>query len=447
MSSRESRMNKISFISTKGGSDPCNFIDAMSRGLAPDGGLYVPDNYPGLPAEFWESIEDLTLQEIAFHLAEPYLGNEDQKNTIRDVINSAINFDAPLVKIDDNRYILELFHGPTLAFKDFGARFMARAYAAFHPRKDSELTILVATSGDTGSAVAHGFYGVEGTRVCLLYPSGKVSPLQEKQMTTLGNNITALEVRGTFDDCQKLVKQAFNDEDLRSRKHLSSANSINIARLIPQSFYYAYALAQLRKKYGIKKVPLFSVPSGNFGNLTAGLIAMKMGMPVSRFLAATNANNIVPEFLNSGKFLPKPSIKTISNAMDVGNPSNFERILSIFDGSHEKIRESVWGSSFDDHQTRHCIGETFQLTGYIPDPHTAVGLLAADLYRKETGDKHPAIVLSTAHPAKFGEIVEQVIGQPVPVPGRLKECMDKSKKSIRLENDFEAFRKFLLDNE
>ncbi len=446
MSSSESVMNRIRFISTQSNSEPCTFTEAMTRGLAPDGGLYLPNRFPVLSGKFWNGIEDLSLQEIAYQFTEPYFETDDQKKLIHEVIMDALDFDAPLVRLHDNLYILELFHGPTLAFKDFGARFMARAYAGLHDRKHGELTILVATSGDTGSAVAHGFFGVEGTRVCLLYPSGKVSPLQEKQMTTLGKNITALEIEGTFDDCQKLVKQAFNDEDLRNKKNVSSANSINIARLIPQSFYYAYALAQLRKKFGNKHRPVFSVPSGNFGNLTAGLIAMKMGMPVSRFIAATNRNDIVPNFLKSGNFDPKPSIQTISNAMDVGNPSNFERILKIFNGSIDEIRSNIWGKSFNDDQTRKCIKDTFQNTGYIADPHTAVGLLASDVYMKQTGDELPSVVLSTAHPAKFGDIVEKEIGQKVPVPARLEECMNRPKQSVKMKNNYDLFREYLLAN-
>jgi threonine synthase len=446
MSTREANQSGMKFVSTKNSSEPCSFSDAMANGLAPDGGLYLPETYPVLPENFWNGIEQFTLREISYRLAEPYFDTEDQKKLIFDVIQEAINFDAPLIHLKDNHYILELFHGPTLAFKDFGARFMARAYAAMHKQNEGDLTILVATSGDTGSAVAHGFYGVEGTQVCLLYPSGKVSPLQEKQMTTLGKNITALEVDGTFDDCQRLVKQAFNDSELRSKKNVSSANSINIARLLPQSFYYAYGLAQLRHKFQKMQSPVFSVPSGNFGNLTGGLIAMQMGMPVSRFLAATNRNDIVPSFLQIGLFDPKPSVKTISNAMDVGNPSNFERILDIFDGSVDRIRKSIWGKSFNDDQTRQCIKDIFNDTGYIMDPHTSVGLLAAESYLEDTGDDCPVITLSTAHPAKFGDIVEKEIGQPVPVPDRLKECMDKKKQSIRVKKDYDSFRNYLLSN-
>jgi threonine synthase len=444
MKNSRSTPDPVRFVSTRGEAEPCSFTQAMKRGLAPDGGLYLPDRYPLLPGEFWQELETCTLQQIAFKIAGPYFDSASEKKIIREVVESAINFDAPLKRLEDNFYVLELFHGPTLAFKDFGARFMARAFASLDTENDGDLTILVATSGDTGSAVAHGFHGVPGTKVCLLYPSGKVSPLQEQQMTTLGRNITALEVDGTFDDCQKLVKQAFSDSELCSRMNLSSANSINIARLLPQSFYYVYALAQLRKQFDEHADPVFSVPSGNFGNLTAGLIAMKMGMPVSRFLAATNSNDVVPRYLQTGTFSPQPSVKTLSNAMDVGNPSNFERITTLFEGSLEQMRERLWAAAFNDTQTRRCIRDTCSRTGYVLDPHTAVGLLAAAKFRDDTRSDAPLIILSTAHPAKFGSIVEKEIGRKIPLPGRLQACLEQEKKSIKISGNYSDFREFLI---
>ncbi len=447
MKNNRSITEPIRFVSTRGDAEPCSFSQAMKWGLAPDGGLYLPERYPLLPGGFWQGVEGFTLQEIAFRIAEPYFASASERKIIREVVDSAINFDAPLIHLEDNFYVLELFHGPTLAFKDFGARFMARAFASLDTGIDGDLTILVATSGDTGSAVAHGFHGVPGTNVCLLYPSGKVSPLQEQQMTTLGRNITALEVKGTFDDCQKLVKQAFSDSGLRSRLNLSSANSINIARLLPQSFYYVYALAQLRKQFDEHADPVFSVPSGNFGNLTAGLIAMKMGMPLSLFLAATNSNDIVPRFLKTGTFSPQPSVKTLSNAMDVGNPSNFERITTLFGGSLEQMRAHIRGASFNDAQTRRCIRDTFSRTGYVLDPHTAVGLLASINFKDEMASDAPVIILSTAHPAKFGSIVEKEIGRKIPLPDRLKSCLEQEKKSIKISGNYNDFREFLLKSQ
>jgi threonine synthase len=432
------------FISTQDQAKPVPFLDAMSRGLAPDGGLYVPKAIPKLKENFWESLTGLSLQEIGCEIAKPFLSDELNEPSLLEIIEEALNFEVPLVPLSDNLYILELFHGPTLAFKDFGARFMARMFQQQVQKRDQEIVILVATSGDTGSAVAHGFLNVQGINVCLLYPDGKVSRLQEKQMATLGHNIQALKVEGTFDDCQRLVKQAFADPELSEKLCLSSANSINIARLLPQSFYYAYGLAQLQKQTDI--IPFFSVPSGNFGNLTAGLWAMKMGMPVSRFLAATNRNDVVTKYLQGGPYRPQPSFSTISNAMDVGNPSNFARIQHLFNHSDEAVRKSIWGQSFTDDETRRCIRRVFNETGYILDPHTAVGVLAAEAYKKESKQSRPAIILSTAHPAKFREVVEPLIDQPMPIPNRLERCLDKEILSLPMESNDFALKDFLLGN-
>jgi len=437
----------LRFISTRGGGPGVVFSEAMEKGLAGDGGLFVPEQIPTLPESFWSEIHKKSLIEIGQEIASCYVSSEEEKLLLRGVVQDAITFDAPLVQLREHLFVLELFHGPTLAFKDFGARFMARAFAALNRKEQSgDLLILVATSGDTGSAVANGFYGVPGINVCLLYPSGKVSRLQEQQMTTLGGNVTALEVEGTFDDCQRLVKEAFSDPELSQKVTMSSANSINIARLLPQSFYYAYATGQL-KQAGIDTPPLFSVPSGNFGNLTAGLIAKLMGMPTRGFLAATNANAIIPRYLDSGVFEPAPSIETISNAMDVGNPSNFERMLHLFNNSHEEIRTMIHGSSYSDADTRSMIEKLYRETGYTADPHTAVGVLAAEAWQKDHGSEEegPVIVLSTAHPAKFGDIVEQETGQPVEIPRRLKACMDREKRSIPVSADFRRFRQFLIE--
>ncbi|MGM0507345.1 MAG: threonine synthase [Bacteroidota bacterium] len=431
-------MNRpIRMISTRGESPAVSFTEAMQRGLAPDGGLYMPDPIPTLPRSFWNGLAGASISEIGAAIATGFGSDAEESQKLEQVARTAIDFDAPLVRLSDTLYVLELFHGPTLAFKDFGARFMARAFAELDSGEDQDLLILVATSGDTGSAVAHGFYNVPGTRVCLLYPSGRVSPLQEKQMATLGGNITALEVDGAFDDCQTLVKKAFSDAELRNELRLSSANSINIARLLPQSFYYVRALAQWMELDEHIYPPRFVVPSGNFGNLTAGLMAARMGMPTAGFVAATNANEVVPDYLKSGIFTPRASVETLSNAMDVGNPSNFERMLHLFEHSVDQFRTGVTGVSFSDEETVEKISEIYQTYGYIADPHTAVGLLAAE---RASTPETPTVVLSTAHPAKFGDVVSPAIGQEVPVPARLAECMNREKQSTRISTEYSEFR-------
>lgn len=426
--------------STKNPSSDFSLKEAIFKGLPDDGGLFMPYVIPVLPNAFFENIQNLSLQEIAFEVSKNMLQGAVPDDALRNIVEDAINFEVPLVPLDENIYSLELFHGPTYAFKDFGARFMSRLMAYFIDNKQEEVNILVATSGDTGSAVAHGFLGVPGIHVTILYPSGKVSDMQEKQFATLGSNITALEVDGTFDDCQKMVKQAFNDQKLNAAMKLTSANSINIARLIPQSFYYFYAYSRLDKK----KPLVFSVPSGNFGNLLGGLLAKKMGLPIYKFVAATNANHVVPDYLASGEFNPRPSVRTVSNAMDVGNPSNFERILNIFAESFEDIKSNIDGKHYTDEETKAIITAVHKEQGYILDPHSAIGYKGLKDYLAEEGKDLNGVFLSTAHPAKFLEVVEPLIDGEVQIPGALQEAMNKPKQSKPIPADFDALRAYLL---
>lgn len=434
----------MKYISTKRKGKRVSFKEATQKGLADDGGLYVPEQFPKLDTDFLNNLAGKSLPEIGYEITRHFL-DEPKGRELRDLLDEVLIFDAPLVEVEKNRYILELFHGPTMAFKDFGARFMSRIFQKLFDTSQKEIVILAATSGDTGSAVARGFLGVEGIKVCLLYPKGKVSRLQEQQISTVGENVTALEVEGTFDDCQKMVKQAFSDEELNRKLLLSSANSINIARLIPQTFYYLYALAQLET--GAR--PIFSVPSGNFGNLTAGLWAGEMGMPARGFIAATNVNDIVPRYLKTGVFEPASSKQTISNAMDVGNPSNFDRIEHLFNGSPEKAREHIWGASFTDEQTRGMIRRIYKEKEYLLDPHTAVGYLAAEAYLESkvqpfgSGTDTPFVILATAHPAKFADVIEPVTGTKIAMPEQLQDCLQKEKQSIEMENEYEALKFFL----
>lgn len=433
----------MNYISTNAGIKPVSFREAVLQGLAPDGGLYVPKEFPSLDTVFLDHLSQKTLPEIGFEITRHFV-DEIEPDQLKELLIEAIDFDAPLIKLHGDIYILELFHGPTMAFKDFGARFMSRVFSALREKEQEEIVILAATSGDTGSAVAQGFLGIEGIKVCLLYPSGKVSKLQEQQITTAGHNVTALEIDGTFDDCQHMVKQAFSDRELSRNLILSSANSINIARLIPQTFYYLYAIGQLDDN----SEPVFSVPSGNFGNLTAGLWAHKMGMPAKGFIASTNANDIFPEYLKTEEFNPKPSIQTISNAMDVGNPSNFDRIEHLFDYSHEKITRYIWGASFSDEQTRDAISKVYADTGYILDPHTAIGYLGAKKYQESNDQQFgtsdaPMIILATAHPAKFADEIEPVIQKEIKLPDRLRISMEKEKESIELPNSYRSLKHFL----
>ena len=413
--------------------------DAVLEGLAKDGGLYMPESIPVLPKKQIQSFKSKTFLEISREIALSLFHEDLPETEILNITDSAINFDTPLVMIEKGIYTQELFHGPTLAFKDVGARFMARMMGHFTRGLDQEINVLVATSGDTGSAVASGFWNVEGIQVYILYPSGGVSQLQEKQLTTLGGNITALEVSGTFDDCQRLVKSAFQDKDLSEKLILTSANSINLARLLPQSFYYFNAWARLPENHEF----YVSVPSGNFGNLTAGLIAGKMGLPVKHYIVATNVNDVVPEYLKTGKFRPRPSIPTIANAMDVGNPSNFARILDLYGHSHDAIVSAMSAYSYTDDELRGTIGEVYLRTGYLLDPHGAAGYQALKAYTPRVKGI-PGVFLETAHPGKFSLTVEEVIQSTVAIPKQLQEASSKKKTSIPLAAEFPDFKEYLL---
>ncbi len=433
----------MKFYSTNNHQLLYNLEDAVLRGLPPDNGLFMPAFIPILKEKFWSRFDELSFSEMSYEVASGLLGESIPDKALRGIIERAITFDAPLKKINDSAYVLELFHGPTLAFKDFGARFMAQLMSYLIRDDQDSLHILVATSGDTGGAVAHGFYHTPGIHVTILYPSGKVSYLQEKQLTTLGENITALEIAGTFDDCQAMVKYAFLDEELNQRFRLTSANSINIARLIPQSFYYFRAFQQLPHE---ERNAVFVVPSGNFGNLTAGLIGQKMGLPIAQFIAATNINDIVPQYLHSGSYEPKPSVRTISNAMDVGNPSNFVRMMNLYAHDHEAVSRDIKGYAFDDTETREAIREIYHKYGYVIDPHGAVGYLAWKAYSQEIGEV-PGVILGTAHPAKFNDIVEKEIDQQVVIPEQLASLKDKPKESIQLPASFAALKEYLISTQ
>jgi threonine synthase len=414
---------------------------AVLRGLAPDGGLYMPAEIARHSPEELEEFRGLPFTEVCFRVVRPFATPDVPEEILWQIVSEAINFPVKLVSLSPGLHILELFHGPTLAFKDFGARFMARLMGYFVRGETRPLTVLVATSGDTGSAVAHGFLAVLGIRVVILYPSKRISDAQEKQFTTLGENITALEVAGTFDDCQRLVKQAFTDEDLNKRVWLTSANSINIGRLLPQMFYHVAAYRQLP----VASVPLVvSVPSGNFGNLTAGLFAKRIGLPVAHFIASTNANDVVPQYLRSGEFHPRPAQSTYSNAMDVGNPNNFPRLLDLCRGRLENVRREISGYSATDEETLHEMKSVWERYRYIADPHTAVGVLGWEAYKKEHAEPAQGLVLATAHPAKFADVVQKAIGQAPPLPDRLSQYLQKTKLSLPISSTYEDFKEFLL---
>ena len=422
--------------------------EAVLKGLPEDKGLYMPSVVPKLPDTFFKNIQDYSFEAIGFEVCKALFQGIIPEDKVKSIVEEAINFPAPVVKLDQEKHILELFHGPSLAFKDFGARFMSRLMSYFYQDESQDLIILVATSGDTGGAVAAGFYDTPGIQVVILYPSGKVSPLQEKQLTTLGKNITALEINGTFDDCQALVKRAFLDPELNQKLQLSSANSINISRLIPQSFYYFEAWKQVQ---GADKQVVFCIPSGNFGNLTAGLLAQKMGLPVHHFIAATNVNDVVPEYLNSGEFSPRPSIRTISNAMDVGNPSNFARMLDIYRAVNgdecstwNMMKDAISGFAFTDEQTKKGVLEVKNKYNYTIDPHGAVGYLALKSYQKDHKNT-TGIILETAHPSKFKEDMELILGQDIEVPERLNRLASLTKVAHNMSIDFDPFKNFLLD--
>ncbi len=429
------------YYSTKTRTIQASLEEAVFRSLPADNGLYMPESIPTLSAGFLDTIEKRSFNEIAVEVGHALLGDDISRRDMEEIVAHSFSFEAPAVEITPDTHVLELFHGPSMAFKDFGARFMASLMSHFLLRSQKEIKILVATSGDTGGAVAQGFYKVPGISVTILYPSGKVSDIQEKQLTTLGHNITALEVEGTFDDCQRLVKEAFLDRELTEQYNLASANSINIARLIPQSFYYFSAYAQTKH---VGKPVVFSVPSGNFGNLSAGLLAYRMGLPVQHFVAATNRNNVVPRYLESSTYDPLPSIETISNAMDVGNPSNFVRLTRFFEEDWEATRNLVSGYHFDDHETKASMRKVFEQTKYVMCPHTAVAYDGLQNYRQENNEDFTGIFLATAHPAKFLDLVENTLGSRIHIPERLKNLLSLDKKSIPIKPRFEDFKAYLL---
>ena len=432
----------MKYYSTNGQASFATLQDAVVKGLASDKGLYMPEMIKLLPQAFYDHIEDLSFQEIAYRVADAFFGEDVPSETLKQIVYDTLSFDVPVVKVKDNIYSLELFHGPTLAFKDVGARFMARLLGYFIRKEGKEpVNVLVATSGDTGSAVANGFLGVEGIHVYVLYPKGKVSPIQECQFTTLGQNITALEIDGVFDDCQALVKNAFVDAQLKQHMKLTSANSINVARFLPQSFYYFYAYAQL-KKQGKADDLVVCVPSGNFGNICSALFGKKMGLPVKRFIAANNANDIFFKYLKTGKYEPKPSVQTIANAMDVGNPSNFARIYDLYGKDHAAICADISGATYSDEQIADTIREVQAETGYICDPHGACGYRALKEGLKEG---EVGLFLETAHPAKFKSTMDKILGADIEIPAKLQAFMKGTKQSIPLSKEFTEFKKFLMN--
>ncbi len=435
----------MQYYSTNKKAAAATLEDAVVKGLAPDNGLYMPESIVCIPDEFYTNIDKMSFQEMSYIVADQIFGRDIDTPSLKRIVSDTLSFPTPVVNVEPNIYSLELFHGPTLAFKDVGARFMARVLNYFIEQNGGvkgkkEINVLVATSGDTGSAVANGFLGVEGIHVYVLYPKGKVSKIQEVQFTTLGQNITALEIDGTFDDCQSLVKQAFMDAELTQFMKLTSANSINVARFLPQMFYYFNAYAQMKRQEREKEL-VVCVPSGNFGNITAGLIAKRMGLPIKRFIAANNKNDIFLEYLNTGKYNPRPSVSTIANAMDVGDPSNFARVLDLYGGSHADICAEVSGAAYSDEQIAEAMSQCLSQNGYQLDPHGACGYLALkeQLQENETG-----IFLETAHPAKFLDTVESINGTKLNIPSKLKAFMAGEKKSIEMSKSFADFKAFLL---
>ena len=434
----------MKFYSTNGNAPVADLEKAVVKGLAEDKGLYMPESIKTLPQSFFDSIQDKSFQEIAYVVADAFFGEDVDAESLRAIVYDTLSFDCPVKKVTDSIYSLELFHGPTLAFKDVGARFMARLLQYFLKKEGGkgQVNVLVATSGDTGSAVANGFLGVDGIHVYVLYPKGKVSPIQECQFTTLGKNITAIEVDGVFDDCQALVKSAFMDADLNKRLKLTSANSINVARFLPQSFYYFHAYAQMKKK-GLADNLVFCVPSGNFGNICAGLFAKRMGLPVKHFIAANNANSVFYDYLQTGEYKPRPSVQTIANAMDVGDPSNFARIYDLYGKNHDAITADISGTTFSDKQIADTIREVYKTTGYVCDPHGACGYraLSEQLKHGATG-----VFLETAHPAKFKSTVDGIVGLDINIPEKLLAFMKGEKQSVQMSKDFDAFKQYLMQN-
>jgi threonine synthase len=421
--------------------------EAVIKGLADDNGLFMPERIQRLPDDFFEIMQTMSFQEIAYTVADVFFGEDIDSVSLQKIVNETLSFDTPLVEVEPNIYSLELYHGPTLAFKDVGARFMSRVLRYFIEKNglNKEINVLVATSGDTGSAVANGFLGVEGIHVYVLYPKRKVSKIQESQFTTLGENITALEVDGTFDDCQRLVKTAFLDKELNEKLLLTSANSINVARFLPQTFYYFYGFAQLcslnPKVLAADQNAVICVPSGNLGNLTAGLFAQKMGLPVKRFIAANNRNDVFLQYLLTGVYTPRPSVATIANAMDVGDPSNFVRILDLYENDYQQIKKNISGIRFTDEEIAEGIRSCLKENNYLLDPHGACGYLALKQLLEED---EKGIFLETAHPAKFADTVERIIGQPIEIPSKLQAFMKGEKKSVSMSKDFESFKKYLF---
>ena len=430
----------MKYYSLNHNSKPCSFADAVKKGLAPDRGLYFPEKIPILPKKFFNEIQNQSIPEMAHKVIEPFIGKQINKNKLLEIVTETLDFKFPVVEITDNIAALELFQGPTLAFKDVGARFMARTLGYLKKGSKEKITVMVATSGDTGGAVANGFLGVEGVKVVILYPKGKVSEIQEKQLTTLGQNITALEVDGVFDDCQEMVKNAFLDASLSSVQ-LTSANSINIGRWLPQMFYYFIAYRALKNK---NKKLVFSVPSGNFGNICAGIMSQQMGLPISHFIASTNINDTVPRYLKTANYEPLPTKQTVSNAMDVGNPSNFVRIQKIFNNDIYRMKKNFSGYSYTDNQTKKALKKIFSKKKYIADPHGAVGYLGLQEYISTQKDDLYGVFLETAHPVKFKDTVEKTLNLKVPIPNRLKETLSKKKVSIPIR-DYNELRSYLLD--
>ena len=429
----------MNFYSLHNNAPKVSFKEAVIKGIAPDGGLYFPEQIPQLPTTFFEDIQDLSNHEIAYRALMPFVKDDIPPAVLKEILEEVLDFDFPLVPINEKVSALELFHGPTMAFKDVGARFMALCLGYFFKNSEQKVKVLVATSGDTGGAVANGFLGVKGVEVVILYPSGKVSDIQERQLTTLGQNITALEVHGTFDDCQKMVKKAFVDNSLINSVQLTSANSINVARWLPQMLYYLFAYKELK---ALNKKLVFSVPSGNFGNICAGMIAQQMGMPVGHFIAATNRNDTVPQYMQTGVYDPKPSHATISNAMDVGDPSNFVRIQHLYHDDFSQLHSELSSYSFTDIETKEAIKKIYKQAGYIADPHGAVGYLGLQKYMENHPDVY-GIFLETAHPVKFLDVVSSTLNISLPLPPQIEKIMDKKKVSIRI-SEYEELRSFLL---
>ncbi len=431
----------MKYYSTNHQAPTATLHEAVVKGLAGDRGLYMPEHIKRLPKEFFDNIDKMSFQEIAYTVADAFFGEDVEKEALRRIVYDTLSFDCPVMKVDDNIYSLELFHGPTLAFKDVGARFMARLLQYFIRQESAgQVDVLVATSGDTGSAVANGFLGVDGIHVYVLYPKGKVSPIQECQFTTLGQNITAIEVDGVFDDCQALVKQAFLDPDLNTRRRLTSANSINVARFLPQAFYYFNAYARM-KALGLAEKMVMCVPSGNFGNITAGLFGAEMGLPITRFIAANNANDIFYNYLQTGRYEPKASIQTLANAMDVGDPSNFARVYDLYGGSHERITSFISGATYSDNDIRETMRECYARTGYVLDPHGACGYRAL---REQLREGEVGVFGETAHPAKFKEKVDEILGIDIAIPDRLAAFMRGEKQSVPMTRHFEDFKAYLM---